>query len=52
MVIDHQPDADRQWAYDKESHVGKLVKALQHTRQDNWIVVNMKKDWKLVYQRQ
>ncbi len=52
MGIVHHTVADRQRAYDKQSHVGKLVKALQQARQDNWIVVDMKKDWMLVYREQ
>ncbi|MFW2441099.1 MAG: HAD family hydrolase [Arenicellales bacterium] len=52
MVIVHHTDADREWAYDKDSHVGKLDKALQEASQRNWTVVDMKKDWNLVYPKQ
>jgi phosphoserine phosphatase len=46
MVLIHHTDAEREWAYDKDSHVGKLDKALN---QHDWTVVDMKKDWKLIY---
>ena len=49
MLLVHHTDAEREWAYDKDSHVGKLDKALQQARQDNWTVVDMKKDWKVIY---
>ena len=52
MVIVHHTDADREWAYDKDSHVGKLDKALEEASQHNWTVVDMKKDWKIVYPKQ
>ena len=49
MVIVHHTDTDREWAYDKDGHVGKLDEALQEAGQHNWTVVDMKKDWKLIY---
>jgi hypothetical protein len=52
MAIVHHTDTDREWAYDKESHVGKLDKALQQAKQRDWTVVDMKKDWKLIYPAQ
>jgi len=52
MVIVHHTDTDREWAYDKDSHVGKLDKALQEASQRNWTVVDMKKDWMQVYPKQ
>jgi len=49
MVIVHHTDGEREWAYDKESHIGKLEKALQEASQHDWTVVDMRKDWKLIY---
>jgi phosphoserine phosphatase len=49
QVLIHHTDADREWAYDKVSHVGKLDKALLQAKQHDWTVVDMKKDWKLIY---
>ena len=52
MLIVHHTDADREWAYDKESHVGKLDKALQQASEHDWTVVDIKKDWMLIYPKQ
>jgi len=45
-LLVHHTDAEREYAYDRESHVGKLDKALE---QPAWIIVDMKKDWKKVF---
>ena len=42
-------DAQREWAYDRQSHIGKLDKALDEARAKSWTVVDMKKDWKRIY---
>ena len=41
-------DAEREWAYDRESHIGKLDKALDEATSRKWIVVDMKHDWKVI----
>ncbi len=45
----HHTDADREYAYDRESHVGMLDKALDQADAKGWIIVDMKKDWKTVF---
>jgi phosphoserine phosphatase len=45
----HHTDAEREWAYDRQSHIGKLDKALDEALQRDWTVVDMKKDWKRIY---
>jgi phosphoserine phosphatase len=45
----HHTDAAREWAYDRESPVGRLDKALGEAKAKNWTIVDMKKDWKTVY---
>jgi phosphoglycolate phosphatase-like HAD superfamily hydrolase len=42
-------DADREWAYDRKSHIGTLNKALDEAQEKGWTVVDMKKDWKRVF---
>ena len=42
-------DADREWAYDRKSHIGTLDKALDEAQAKGWTVVDMKKDWKVVF---
>ncbi len=45
----HHTDADREFAYDRKSHVGKLDKALDQADANGWIIVDMKNDWKEVF---
>jgi hypothetical protein len=49
MVLVRHTDGEREWAYDRESHVGKLDKALDDARQQGWTVVDMRKEWKVMY---
>ena len=49
MGLVHHTDADREWAYDRESPVGRLDKALDEAREKGWTVVDMQRDWKVVY---
>ncbi len=45
----HHTDADREYAYDRKSHIGKLDKALDQADANGWIIVDMEKDWKTVF---
>ena len=47
-LILHHTDAEREYAYDRESHVGNLSKGLDDAAQNGWTVVDMKTDWKQV----
>lgn len=47
--IVHHTDAKREWAYDRDSHIGRLDKALDAAKANNWTVVDMAKEWKVVY---
>jgi hypothetical protein len=49
MLIVHHTDAEREWAYDRQSSVGKLDKALDEAKAKGWILVDMKTDWKKVF---
>jgi len=49
MGIVRHDDAQREFAYDRESHVGRLDKALDEAKARNWIIVSMKSDWKKVF---
>ena len=49
MVLVHHTDEVREYAYDKDGHVGRLDKALAEASQKGWTVVDMKKDWKVIY---
>jgi hypothetical protein len=48
-VLIHHTDGEREWAYDRTSHVGKLDKAMDQAADKGWTVVDMKADWKTVY---
>jgi hypothetical protein len=48
-LIIHHTDADREWAYDRQSPIGRLDKALDEAQAKGWTVVDMKQDWKLIY---
>jgi len=45
----HHTDEKREWKYDKDSHVGKLIQGLDYARKNHWHIVDMKKDWKVIY---
>jgi phosphoglycolate phosphatase-like HAD superfamily hydrolase len=49
MLIVHHDDAEREFAYDRASHIGKLDKAWAEAQAGNWIVVSMKSDWKRIF---
>jgi phosphoserine phosphatase len=48
-VIVHHTDAEREFAYDRESHIGKLDKGLDEAPKRGWVVIDMKNDWKSVF---
>ena len=45
----HHTDAKREWAYDRKSHIGQLDKGLDYAKIHHWTIVDMKKDWKVIY---
>jgi phosphoserine phosphatase len=48
-MIVHHTDAEREIAYDRESHIGKLDKGLDEAPKRGWVVIDMKNDWKSVF---
>ena len=48
-VIVHHTDAVREFAYGRQSPVGRLDKALDEAGAKGWIVVDMKRDWKTIF---
>jgi len=48
-MIVHHTDADREYAYDRKSDFGRLDKALDEAIARNWLLVDMKADWKKIY---
>ena len=49
MALVHHTDAEREYAYDRKSHIGRLDKAWDEAVRRGWLVVDMKQDWKVIY---
>ncbi|WP_160008467.1 HAD family phosphatase [Rhizobium sp. 18055] len=48
-MIVHHTDSVREYQYDRTSAFGKLDKALNEAELRNWLVVDMKADWKNIW---
>jgi len=48
-AIVHHTDAEREYAYDKKSHFGRLDVALDAAAVNRWTVIDIKKDWKVIF---
>jgi phosphoserine phosphatase len=49
MLLVRHTDAEREWAYDRQSPIGRLDKALDEAQRRGWTVVDMQKDWKRIF---
>jgi len=49
MGLVHHTDAEREWAYDRTSKIGRLDKALDEAERRGWTIVDMKRDWNKVF---
>ena len=48
LYVQHT-DAEREWAYDRNSHIGRFDKALDEAIEKDWLIISMKDDWKRIY---
>jgi hypothetical protein len=48
-VYVHHTDGEREWAYDRASHIGRLEKGLDEARAKGWTVADMKNDWNRIF---
>ena len=48
-VFVRHTDAQREWAYDRQSSIGRLDKGLDEAGAKGWTVVDMAKEWKVIY---
>jgi len=48
-MIVHHTDAAREWAYDRDSHIGRLSAALDQAPEAGWLVVDMAQDWAKIW---
>lgn len=49
MGLVHHTDAKREWAYDRQSPIGKLDKALDEAKSRGWTIVDMAAEWRRIY---
>ena len=49
LLYVHHTDSVREWAYDRDSHIGRFDKGLDEANEKGWTVIDMKEDWKVVY---
>ena len=48
-LILHHTDTEREYAYDRDSHIGKLSKGLDEAKSRGWVLEDMKQDWEKVF---
>jgi hypothetical protein len=48
-LLVHHDDAEREYAYDRDSHIGRLDQALDLAPNSHWVVVSMKDDWQTIF---
>jgi len=48
-MLVHHTDAEREFAYDREGHIGVLNRGLDEADARGWVVVSMKDDWRTIY---
>ena len=48
-MIVHHTDGEREWVYDRQSHVGRLARGLDEAAKRGWVLADMKQDWKTIY---
>ncbi len=48
-VFVHHTDAQREWAYDRDSKIGRFDKGLDEAQSNRWVVVNMQSDWRDIF---
>jgi hypothetical protein len=48
-LIVHHTDAVREYAYDRDSHIGRLVDGLDKGPDLGWLIIDMARDWSRIY---
>ncbi len=48
-LLVHHTDAEREYAYDRNSPIGQLARGLDEAAKQGWVVVDMKEDWNAVF---
>jgi hypothetical protein len=45
----HHDDGEREWAYDRDSHIGRLDVGLDEASERGWTLISMKDDWSKIF---
>ena len=48
-LLVHHTDAEREWAYDRDSHIGRLDRGLDEGPSRGWLIVDMARDWARIW---
>jgi len=48
-LLVHHTDAEREWAYDRESSEGRLIRGLDEADENGWLVIDMARDWQPIF---
>jgi len=48
-LLVHHTDAEREWAYDRDSSEGRLDRGLDEAEENGWLVIDMARDWQVIY---
>jgi len=48
-ILIHHTDAEREFAYDRDSHVGRLARGLDEGPDRGWLIVDMTRDWERIW---
>ena len=48
-MLVHHTDGEREYAYDRQSHVGRLDRGLDEAARHDWLLIDMRRDWKRVF---
>jgi soluble P-type ATPase len=49
QIFIHHTDSEREWAYDRGEGTGRLNRGLDIAKKRNWLLVDMKNDWSVIY---
>jgi len=49
VALIHHTDTDREYAYDRHSHVGQLDTALDEAQRQRWLIIDMRRDWRRIF---
>ncbi len=48
-LVVHHTDAEREWAYDRDSASGRLNRGLDEGPERGWLIVDMQRDWARIF---